>query len=114
MMGVDFPNDNFDKIDLLCEMDRSWNDLNSKHSSVDNLFVDHDNGHGTPLCLTWLESADEEASFSVVKSRKNKKVGRKTCTPMCRPNTRGRKDKDTSTLAPGRPVRQRNPPERFK
>jgi hypothetical protein len=113
MMGVDFPNDNFDKIDLLREMDRSRNDLNSKHPFVDNLFVDHDNGHGTPLCLTWLES-DEEVSFSVVKSRKNKKVGRKTCTPMCPPNTRGRKVKDTSTLAPGRPVRQRNPPERFK
>ena len=116
LMGIDMPSDNFDNIDLLRELEKSRDNISSKNAHLDDtpLVVVDNNGERTPMCLTWLNEADVDTTFSVVKSRKNKRNCNKNHVTVARPATRSQTKTGTSTQPPGRPVRQRSVPDRFK
>jgi hypothetical protein len=113
-MGVDIPLDNFEKIDLIKELEKSRNNLASKNEShADDLFVvHHDNGRKTHLALTWFENDEIDDSFSVVRLRKSKKGGAKKSVnvDISRPVTRSQRLKDMSVVPPSRSVRQKKDP----
>ena len=116
LMGVDIPSDNFETIDLLKELEKSRDNLVEKNVSVNDvpLVVVHDNGVRTPMCLTWMNDADLDASFTVVQSRSSRKSGKNGDVVVSRPVTRSQKKKDMPTHNPGRPIRHRSIPVRLK
>jgi hypothetical protein len=116
MMGIDVPSDNFENIDLLRELEKARANLSQKNMSVaeSSFVIHHDHGKQTPLNLTWLSSDELEEPFTVVSSRKSRKKSAKKSSIFSRPVTRSQKKNDMSALPPGRSVRARSTPLRFK
>uniref|UniRef100_A0ACD5Z200 Uncharacterized protein n=1 Tax=Avena sativa TaxID=4498 RepID=A0ACD5Z200_AVESA len=108
LMGVDIPDDNFDSIDLIRELEISKNCLVDKQNSkLDNLLIEDVNGAKTPLDLEWMSQDEEGGDFTIVDSKKSRKSGRKKKVVSHRPLTRSQKQTGTSTHSPGRIVRHR-------
>jgi hypothetical protein len=116
MMGVNIPSDDFEHIDLIREIENSRNSLLDKNTKPVNesLVVHHDCGIKSPLRLEWHDEEEDDSNFILVQSRKSKKNNRRKSVVTARPITRSQKKCDTSTLHPGRPVRQKNTPSRLK
>ena len=114
LMGVDIPSDNFDKIDLLKELESSRKILVENQSVPEKLFVDHKSGYNTPLSLTWHDSVEVEESFMVVQSRKSKKDYKRKNISVSRPLTRSQCSAAASSLPPGRSGKTRTLADRYK
>ena len=115
-MGVDFPSNNFEQIDLLRELEKARDQLADKNLTKkvqsSSFAVDHDQGARTPLAIEWHSDTDVD-SFTVVQSRKNRKYTSKS-VPISRPVTRSQKSASASPLPPGRGARRRRTPEKYK
>jgi hypothetical protein len=116
MMGVNIPSDDFEHIDLIREIENSRNSLLDKNTKPvsESLVIHHDCGIKSPLRLEWHDEEEDDSNFILVQSRKSKKNNRRKSVVTARPITRSQKKCDTSTLHPGRPVRQKNTPSRLK
>jgi hypothetical protein len=69
--------------------------------------------------MEWASSSDVDDSYTVVESRKSKSARKKPVVVVSRPKTRSQKCADDlldskSTHAPGRVVRKKTKPNRFK
>ena len=121
LMGVDIPNDKFESVDLLRNLEEARNQLHNKNSISDSkLYVHHGMGERNSLQIEWPYNANKADSdnepFTLVESRKNKRKNskRNVCFSAPRPITRSQNKASTSTMVPGRSTRRRNTPERFK
>ena len=118
-MGVCFPDNNFESISLIRNLEDARNKLAEKNEVTsdknENLTVDHDLGEGTPLQLGWEEERSaEDTSFTVVQSSSSKKNNNRKNVVVSRPSTRSQKKASISPLDPGRNTRKGNKPNRFK
>ena len=113
-MGVRIPSDNFDKIDLVKNLESYRNFLEEKQKDTRPLVVDHSTGYDAPLSLEWYDSVRFEENFNLMQSRKNKKETKKVNIVVARPVTRSQGHAATSSLPPGRNGRSRKKPEKYK
>ena len=117
-MGVEIPDDNFEAVDAIRNLEVARNNLASKinETSVSNssFVVDHDLGTKTPLQIDWHKNNDSDfESFTVVESRKSKRNRRKYVT-VSRPITRSCAKASTPPKPPGRGTRRREKPAKYK
>ena len=83
--------------------------------AVDSAFVaHHDPNKTTPHSMTWISLEEVEESFTLVSFRKSKRNRVKKFVTVARPVTRSQKKNVMSALPPGRSIRLRNIPDRFK
>jgi hypothetical protein len=69
--------------------------------------------------MDWADNSDNENSFVIVESRKKRSARKKPVVVCSRPNTRSRSNVanisgNKSAQNPGRVVREKNKPSRFK
>ena len=118
-MGISIPDDNFESINFLRNLEDARNKLAAKNATTSdnsgNLMVDHDLGERTPLRIGWEEEKISDAeSFTLVQSRSSKRNNNKRNVVVSRPLTRSQKKASTAPLDPGRNTRKRNKPNRYK
>jgi hypothetical protein len=122
-MGVNIPDNDFTTINMIRDLETARSDLSSKNnmeiqpSSI--LFIENNTGDTTPLSMEWASCSDVDDSYTVVESRKSKSARKKPAVVISRPKTRSQKCSDDildnkSTHAPGRVVRKKSKPSRFK
>jgi hypothetical protein len=116
LMVIDMPSNNFERIDVLKELEVARNNMAQKNEKLhDSSFVlHHDHSKQTPLCLTWLDDEEIDESFTVVSSRKSRKNSSKKVVKISKPMTRSQSKGDSAAQAPGRSVRPRRKTDRFK
>lgn len=119
LFGVDIPNDSFQCIDLVRNLEVARNDLSSK--SDNNIVekapfvIQHDLGESTPLHIDWAKNGDSDGEpFITVLSRKEKKKRPRRVVVGSKPMTRSQGEASTSTQLPGRGARNKKTPSRFK
>jgi hypothetical protein len=103
LMGVKIPDRNFDTVNLVRDLELARNSLDSKHKTVKPpssvLFIKSNEGTTTPLSMDWISSDDNEvSSFTLVESRKNKNMKRKSSVSTSRPITRSQRKKKLNLL----------------
>ena len=125
-MGVQIPDDDFDTIDILRELELSRNMLQEKNlnSNPQNITINDGLGNDVPLSLDWDDDNREvEEPFTLVqpKNRKKKNPYKKMVVAFSpnkssRPMTRSQQKKGVGRAAmdPGRPTRVRDKPDRYK
>jgi hypothetical protein len=83
LMGVKIPDGSFATVNLVRDLELARNSLVSKQRIVKppstTLFIESNEGTTTPLSMDWISSDDnEDTSFTLVESRKNKNMRRKS------------------------------------
>jgi hypothetical protein len=93
MMGVNIPSDDFEHIDLIREIENSRNSLLEKNNKPvsESLVIHHDCGVKSPLHLEWHDEEEDDSNFTLVQSRKSKKINRRKNVVAARPITRSQK-----------------------
>jgi hypothetical protein len=119
MMGITIPNNNFESVDLIRNLEVAKKQLASKNSKSSNeqekLVVEQAVNSRAPLQLGWQSGEDiEEEPFTVVQSRRDRKKAVKTKISRTGPLTRSQRKANTSPLDPGRNVRRRKTPDKYK
>jgi hypothetical protein len=116
LMGIDIPSDNFEKIDVVRELEKARCNLSNKNDNISSssFVVHHDHGRQTPLSLMWLDSDEIDEPFTVVSSRKYRRKASRKPIPLSRPMTRNHVKDDISAPLPGRPIWSKKKPDRFK
>jgi hypothetical protein len=122
-MGVIIPDDNFSSFDVIRDLENARNDINAKNmfvkAPVSTLYIENNVGDSTPLSMDWISSSDNDEPFTVVKSRKGKCARKKPVVVVSRPVTRSQKkgeevSDNKSAHVPGRVIRNKTKPARFK
>jgi hypothetical protein len=115
-MGIDIPSDNFEKIDVVRELEKARCNLSNKNDNISSssFVVHHDHGRQTPLSLMWLDSDEIDEPFTVVSSRKYRRKASRKLIILSRPMTRNHVKDDISAPLPGRPIWSKKNPDRFK
>jgi hypothetical protein len=122
-MGVIIPDDNFSSFDVIRDLENARNDINAKNmfvkAPVSTLYIENNVGDSTPLSMDWISSSDTDEPFTVVKSRKGKCARKKPVVVVSRPVTRSQKkgeevSDNKSAHVPGRVIRNKTKPARFK
>jgi hypothetical protein len=116
LMGIDIPSDNFEKIDVVRELEKARCNLSNKNDNISSssFVVHHDHGRQTPLSLMWLDSDEIDEPFTVVSSRKSRRKASRKPIPLSRPMTRNHVKDNISAPLPGRPIWSKKKPDRFK
>ena len=117
-MGVIIPDDKFESIDILRSLEDARNKLRAKNNiskhKDESYVVDNDLGDKIPLQIEWHEQERFDSdSFTLVESRKSKRQRRKSVV-VARPCTRSVARAKIPPEPPGRNLRKRRIPERFK
>jgi hypothetical protein len=116
MMGVNIPSDDFEHIDLIREIENSRNSLLEKNNKPvsESLVIHHDCGVKSPLHLECMMRRRMIAILQLYgPGNPRKLIGERMLWRLVL--LLGAKKKcDTSTLHPGRPVRQKNTPSLLK
>jgi hypothetical protein len=122
-LGVHIPDNNFSSVDMLRDLENARSELANKNvnksSHANTLFIEDNTGEKTPLSMDWADNSDNENAFVIVESRKKRSARKKPVVVCSRPNTRSRSNVETitdnkSAQNPGRVVRAKNKPSRFK